>query len=140
MILLSEKNLHTRRLSKKFEDKYYRLFKITDTWGKQVYKLKLPVNFHIHDMFHVRLLKKAQSGTRDLTELSSIMITNEQNEHEEFEVNEVLDSKYFRRHLKYLIRWTEYRNLTWEPAEVILKNVSNLVKAFHISYLFKLWP
>ena len=69
-----------------------------------MYKLELPVNFHIHDMFHVRLLKKAQSGMRGLTESSSITVTNEHDEHEEFEVDEVLNSKYFRRHLKYLIR------------------------------------
>ena len=104
MILFSEKNLHTKRLNKKFENRYYRLFKITDTQSKQAYKLELSETFHIHNMFHVKLLKKAQSGTRGLAELSSITVVNEHSEHEEFEVDEVLDSKYFERCLKYLIR------------------------------------
>ena len=138
MILFNEKNLQTRRSIKKLKDKYYESFKIAAAWGRQIYKLELSFTFHIHDVFHVKLLKKAQHRTRGSAKLSLISVSDQDREHDEFEVKSVLNSKYFRRCLKYLIKWTEYQNLTWEPAEVMSENVLNLMKAFHTQYSFKL--
>ena len=138
MILLNEKNLQTRRSIKKLKDKYYESFKIAAAWRRQTYKLKLLLTFHIHDMFYVELLKKAQHRTKGSAESSLISVSDQDEKHDEFEVESVLNLKYFRRCLKYLIKWMKYQDSTWEPAEVMSENVLNLMKAFHTQYSFKL--
>ena len=50
----------------------------------------------------------------------------------EFEVNSILDSKFWRRKLHYKVDWLGY-NDSWEPAEN-LTNADLAVNAFHARY------
>jgi len=36
---------------------------------------------------------------------------------EEYQVSSIEDSRMYRNQLQYLIRWTGYDSLTWEPAK-----------------------
>jgi len=36
---------------------------------------------------------------------------------EEWEVEEILDSRRIRGRLQYLVKWTEFADPTWEPEE-----------------------
>jgi hypothetical protein len=38
---------------------------------------------------------------------------------EESQVSNVEDSRVYRNQLQYLIRWTRYDSLTWEPAKLV---------------------
>lgn len=51
---------------------------------------------------------------------------------EEFEVEEILDSRLNRRKLEYLVRWKGYDDAsnTWQPVENV-KNAPVLIKTFH---------
>ena len=50
----------------------------------------------------------------------------------EFEVNSILDSRFRRRKLQYLVDWVGYdaSERTWEPAENIT-NAANAISDFH---------
>jgi hypothetical protein len=88
----------------------------------------------IHPVFHVSLLEPHKSSTipgRSPPLPSPIVVNSEK----EFEVEEVLDSKFKRKRLFYLVKWKGYpiTDNSWEPA-VNLKNASELVNSFHSKY------
>ena len=55
-IWLEAKNIHSNRLSKKLDQKQYRLFKILKAIGQEAFQLKLPEGWIIHNMFNKNLL------------------------------------------------------------------------------------
>ena len=57
----------------------------------------------------------------------------------EWEVKEILDSRYRYRRLQYLVRWLGYDAPSWEPAEY-LEHAQKLVKSFHVKYSYKAGP
>jgi hypothetical protein len=57
---------------------------------------------------------------------------------EEYEVDQILDSRWHRRHLQYLVLWRGYpmSEATWEPSEN-LQNAPEVVQDFHHRYPHK---
>ncbi len=76
------------------------------------YRLKLPTQWSIHDVFHIDLLtpyhKMALHGP-NYSRLPPDLVKNQ----EEYEVEKILDSRRFgrRRKLQYLVKWKGYPNL-----------------------------
>jgi hypothetical protein len=94
----------------------------------------------IHPVFHVSLIEPA-SLDRSLhpqpTPPPPVVVDNQQ----EYEAEEILDSRLFRHSLQYLVKWKGYHitESTWEPASN-LKNSPSLVRSFHIQYPTKPGP
>lgn len=59
--------------------------------------------------------------------------------YEELEVEEVLDSRLFRRCPLYLVKWLGYNTDTWEPLNCP-ENALELMEKFHRQYPTKLGP
>jgi hypothetical protein len=57
-VLLSTKNLNIKRPKRSLWPKYVRPFEILKPCGKQVYRLKLPSIWRIHDVINVSRLEK----------------------------------------------------------------------------------
>ncbi|MBW0528132.1 hypothetical protein O181_067847 [Austropuccinia psidii MF-1] len=107
------------------------------------YHLKLPSQWtYIHPVCHISLLKPVKTST----------IPNRHQEHpppaiieeeEELEVSQILDSKFKRGELWYLVEWKgssqDSERSTWEPTEN-LKNCPELVKDLHYLYPENLGP
>ncbi|KAH7420877.1 hypothetical protein KP509_13G027500 [Ceratopteris richardii] len=82
------------------------------------FKLQLPSTMRIHPVFHVSMLEPYQISTlRGERLIPSLPIVID--DHEEFEVEHVLDSKISLGRLEYLIHWKGYdiSDRTWVPAE-----------------------
>src|SRR5271155_2218536 len=89
----------------------------------------------IHSVFHVSLLEPYHPSTipdRIQPPPQPIVVKSES----EYEVEEILDSKYLRKSLFYLVKWKGYdpSNNSWEPASFV-KNAPHLVTTFHAKYL-----
>ena len=88
-----------------------------------------------HPVFHLSLLEPAANnplaGQKQPAPPPIIVDDNV-----EFEVEEILDSKFACKTLKYLVRWVGYDELTWEPAE-LLKNSPELVHYFTDNYFHR---
>ena len=60
-MLLSTKNLNIKRPKRSLWPKYIGQFEILEPCGKQVYRLKLPSTWRIHDVINVPCLEKWRS-------------------------------------------------------------------------------
>ncbi|KAH0604569.1 uncharacterized protein H6S33_006946 [Morchella sextelata] len=85
-----------------------------------------------HPVFHVSLLEPAR--TQPLPghiqpPPPPVVVEGE----EEFEVQEVLDSRIRHRQLQYLVKWTGYEQPTWEPARNLNAELGSL-QCFHSLY------
>ena len=93
LVWLNTKNIRTRHLCKKFDDKWIGPFKVLKTVGSHACHLELSHTLKIHPIFHISLLCLTSANP----------IPGQSNEHpgpiisqdtdEEFLVEEILDSK-----------------------------------------------
>ncbi len=125
---------------KKLTPKYIGPYEIIDKISSTVYKLKLPNNLHIHPVFHISLIKLYHEITddfnRELPPQPDINVDNNQST-DEYEVEKILDIKYKRGKLYYLIQWKGYQlhDATWEPKEN-LNHCEDILKEFHETRTF----
>jgi len=92
----------------------------------------------IHPVFHISLLEPASTDPlpgQTYAPPPPIIVDEEP----EWEVDEIVDSRFVGRTLQYLARWVGYDQLTWEPAD-LFGNSPSVVKKFHTSYPSKPRP
>ena len=139
-VWLLRKHIQTSRPSDKLDNKRLGPFEIIKVISKSAVKLRLPPTMKIHPVFHVSLIEPA-SLDRSLhpqpTPPPPVVVDNQQ----EYEAEEILDSRSFRHSLQYLVKWKGYHitESTWEPASN-LKNSPSLVRSFHLKYPSKPGP
>jgi hypothetical protein len=85
----------------------------------------------IHPVFNVSLLQAAPPDPipgRVHPQPLPVVVESQ----EEYEVDKILNSHFYRRQLQYLVHWKGYsnRNNTWEPASN-LSHAQTEVKKFH---------
>jgi Chromo (CHRromatin Organisation MOdifier) domain len=128
--------LRPRRPWKKLDWNGLGPYKVIKRIGLQAYQLVLPPTMrHVDNVFHVLLLNLV---------ISSLLLPRlppappalyVKNDHEYFEIEDILDSKREDRRLKYLIKWKGFPNSenSWEP----LSNIPTcgLVREFHRRHL-----
>jgi hypothetical protein len=92
-------------------------FEVTERIGKVAYKLDLPPNLKLHNVFHVQLLKKYQDNGKVQPPPPPIEIDDSL----EYEVEQVLGHRDVKRgkgtKKGFLIKWLgyEHKHNTWEP-------------------------
>jgi len=104
-------------------------FKVTKVISPYAYRLELPPSMRIHPVFHVSLLDHVASDPHPgqvITPAPPVVVDGE----EEWEVEEILDSKLYYRKLHYYVKWTGYDAPTWDPAE-LLANAPDAIADFH---------
>jgi transposase InsO family protein len=114
LVKLSTRNLKFKY--PKLAPRWIGPFRITERIGAQAYRLALPTKYaRLHDVFPVQLLE-AYHPRKGEDPLPMPDLAAEDNE---WEVQEIRDSKRFDGILHYLVKWTgwpcEYDS--WEPAE-----------------------
>jgi transposase InsO family protein len=136
-VWLSRENLKTQRPSIKLDYRKFGPFEVLEKIGTLAYRLKLPKEFKIHDVFHVSLLELCKQNNlpdRIVPPPPAVIIENQR----EFEIDEILDSKISNRKLCYLVSWVGYNacdNMWLDVSE--LDHAQELVSEFHAKYPLK---
>src|SRR6266702_4113059 len=109
LMWLEGRHLRTNQPTAKLAPKRHGPFPIIQVMSPVNYRLKLPTQWSIHDVFHINLLtpyKETKLHGSNYSRPAPDLIDNE----EEYEVEKILDSRQFgrRRKKQYLIKWKGY--------------------------------
>jgi Chromo (CHRromatin Organisation MOdifier) domain len=140
-VLLSSSHIHLTSQAqcplKKLQTRFIGPYPVITKVSPVAYKLELPPSLNIHPVFHVSLL---HAYTIPSTILDHILagplpppaVTI--NDHEEFEVEAILDQRTHHHTLEYLVKWVGYpkHDASWEPI-ANLTNATDLIKDFKAS-------
>jgi len=133
-MFLNERNIVTARLFKKLNDKMLDSFQITDSVDS-FYKLKLSETMCIHNVFHSELLRSVvdDSLPGQKNELSRSIVINDE---DEWEINDILNFRRYRRRLQYQVKWKSYdNNLNWYNADDDeFMNAQEMIDEFYTRY------
>ena len=132
-VWLSTRNIQTQRPSRKLDYKQVGPFKILERIGATSYKLELPSSMKIHPVFHSHLLRldpdNALEGQHK-EPTPPIIVDGE----EEWEVEQIMDSKLRYRKLYYKVKWKDHpTDNEWYPASNF-EHAPEAVQAFHRRY------
>src|SRR6266850_2764714 len=129
-VWLEGTNLHTTHPTTKLRPKRYGPFQVIEVLGPTTYRLELPAQWKIHNVFHGSLLLpyyETKEHGHNFPEPAPDLIEGQP----EWEVEEILNSRRYRRKLQYLIKWKGYSDAhnSWEPEENV--TAPALLAAYH---------
>ncbi len=129
---LNERNIITARSFKKLNNKMLDSF-INLNLVDSSYKLKLSESMHVHDVFHSDLLRSVVNDflPDQKNESSDSIVINDENE---WEIDNILNSRWYQRWLQYRIKWNDYDNdFNWYNADDDeFMNAQKIIDNFHI--------
>jgi hypothetical protein len=139
-VWLTTGNIRTKRPSRKLDHRREGPFEVhhdPNLRTPYAVKLQLPPTMKIHPVRHVSELEMAADDAypgQQVPPPPPVEVDGEQ----EWEVEEVLDSRMRHRKLQYLIKWTGYDEPNWEDARHV--NGLQAVDVFHGRYPDKPGP
>lgn len=130
-VWLSHENVETDRPSRKLSHQQLGPYEIVEKIGSHAYRLKLPASMKIHNVFHVSLLQATRPDDFGREPARPPPVVTPDHE-EEYEVDQILNSRRYRRQFQYLVRWKGYgpEDDTWEPKEGLKKSRA-VINDFH---------
>jgi transposase InsO family protein len=113
-VLLSTKNLRFKIPKKKLWKRFIGPLQVIDRVGSNAYRLQLPSEWRMHNVFNIEYLEPFKGSGEEDTEFPNALAIDD---HDEYEIEEVLDKTSKGRHTHYLVKWkgwpSEYNQ--WLP-------------------------
>jgi hypothetical protein len=135
-VWLKRKNVKTTRPSNKLDYKLLGPYTILSKVGSRAYKLDLPPNAKIHPVFHISLLEPSQPTSTTIPgHIQPPPLPIVLDDEEEWEVEEIVDSRRHRGQIQYRVKWTGFHDpdTTWYPADNF-QNSPDAITQFHRRY------
>jgi len=134
-VWLSSRHLRTERACRKLDDKFLVPFEVIKNFGTHTYLLKFPKSIKHQPVVHVSEIESASNDPlpRQVHVTPPSVVINGE---EEWEVEEVMDSRRGFGKLEYNMKWVGDEKATWHLAGD-LKHVADMVELFHQKYLNK---
>jgi hypothetical protein len=116
LVWVDGRNWRTAHPSRKLENKHHGPYRIIRTIRTHACELDIQATIQKHSTFPVSLLHAvAEDLLPGQVTLPPFPVIVEGEE--EWEVEQILDSRRMRGWLQYLIKWRGFADLTWEPEE-----------------------
>jgi len=106
------------RPTRKLDCKRLGPFTVVRRLSPHAYELEFPASIRIHRVQPVSHLDPVVNDSLDRQQFKPPPRVEVDGE-EEYQVSRVENSRMYRSELQYLIRWTGYDALTWEPAKFV---------------------
>jgi hypothetical protein len=136
-VWLDGRNIKTTRPAKKLDDRWFGPFPVKEIISDNAYSLDLsPFLRKIHPVFHVSLLRRhTPDPIQERPQPSNPEPEIDEEGESVYEVEVVLDSRYRRGRLEYLVSWKGFgpEHNSWEP-EGNLKGAKRSITQFHRRY------
>ena len=113
--------------SSSLKHKYAGPYKIIEKINDNAYRLELPPNSKVHNVFNISRLRRFYPRLIDIVDDDGNKLPPPPDiidDNEEFEVEKILDKRKVRNNTQYLVKWASYDHswISWEP-------VNNLINA-----------
>ena len=144
-VWLNARNIETKRPSKKLDFKNLGPFEVVKAVNARAYRLRLPDTMHVHNVFHVSQLHPYKEPTipghqEAQAEPMPVMVDRGEGGEDEWEVEEILDSRVTKAGLKYLVKWLGFSDPTEEIWTNLLPGLDDMVLRFHRKHADKAGP
>ncbi|CAJ0960840.1 unnamed protein product [Ranitomeya imitator] len=130
LVWLSSRHVPMKVSSPKFKPRYIGPYKISEIINLVSFRLALPASFAIHNVFHRSLLRRyVVPVVPSVDPPAPVLVEGEL----EYEVEKILDSRFSRWRLQYLVKWKGYgqEDNSWVVASDV--HATDLVRAFHLA-------
>jgi hypothetical protein len=136
MIWLFTKKIKIERSFRKLNHKWIKSYKIKRL-SRNACQLNLSSSMKIHDTFHISLFRLATTDFLiDQIQSSSSSIV--MNDEEEYEIDDILDSRYHYKKLQYRITWIDHSSdRAWYSTENFQNHSKKILNDYHRRYLSK---
>ena len=114
---------------KKLAYRYCGPFKILKRIGEQAYELALPPHLHVHNVFHVSLLKQYIADPSHTLNEDTILVSQEEFQMEPEQVLEIRDRElHHKRIQEALVQWKGYpvEDASWEDWDHLVTQFTHL--------------
>ncbi|SOV04072.1 uncharacterized protein UDID_19531 [Ustilago sp. UG-2017a] len=116
MVYINRKNWKTRRPTPKLDTRFAGPYPIQERVGRRAYRITLPANLRVHDVFHVSLLEPARNSSIPQWSAQQI-IPPLPDEDLDFEVEAIVGKCSHNGATEYKVLWKGYPEeaASWEP-------------------------
>ncbi|CAJ0940924.1 unnamed protein product [Ranitomeya imitator] len=128
LVWLSSRHVPMKVSSPKFKPRFIGPYRISEIINPVSFRLALPASFAIHNVFHRSLLRKyVEPVVPSVDPPAPVLVDGEL----EYVVEKILDSRFSRRKLQYLVKCKGYgqEDNSWVSAYDV--HATDLVRTFH---------
>ncbi|SYW79684.1 uncharacterized protein UHO2_04327 [Ustilago hordei] len=131
-VLLNRRNWKTRRPTPKLDTQFAGPYPVQERVGHRAYRITLPANLRVHDVFHVSMLKPARTSSLPQC-AEQPTIPSLPDEDLNFEVEALIDKCSHNGTTEYKVLWRGYSEeaASWEPVENL--NCPDLIQEYEVS-------
>ncbi|UTT92125.1 hypothetical protein NDA17_004071 [Ustilago hordei] len=132
MVYINRRNWKTRRPTPKLDTRFAGPYPVQEWVGRRAYRITLPANLRVHDVFHVSMLEPARTSSLPQRAEQPTMPPLP-DEDLDFEVEALIDKRSHNGTTEYKVLWRGYSEeaASWEPVENL--NCPDLIQEYEVS-------
>ncbi|KAJ1038880.1 hypothetical protein NDA10_003520 [Ustilago hordei] len=132
MVYINRRNWKTRRPTPKLDTRFAGPYPVQERVGRRAYRITLPANLRVHDVFHVSMLEPARTSSLP-QRAEQPTIPSLPDEDLDFEVEALIDKCSHNGTMEYKVLWRGYSEeaASWEPVENL--NCPDLIQEYEVS-------
>ncbi|SPC66389.1 related to pol protein [Ustilago sp. UG-2017b] len=132
MVYINCQNWKTRRPTPKLDTRFAGPYPVQERVGRRAYRITLPANLRVHDVFHVSMLEPARTSSL-AQRAEQPTIPSLPDEDLDFEVEALIDKRSHHGVTEYKVLWRGYPEeaASWEPVSNL--NCPDLIQEYEVS-------